>query len=469
MQRFVVLVAFLSLFLFNAVSRSAEKPNILFFLSDDHRSDMLSCAGHDFIKTPNIDRLAEQGVRFENMFVTTSICAASRATFFTGMYERSHRFTFGTPPIAADFAEHSYPMLLKNAGYRTGFVGKFGVSMAKGKREAMFDFFKPLNRNPYMKTLKDGTKRHLSDIAGDAAIQFLDTTSKDQPFCLSVSFNAVHAEDSDKQHQYTAPDWTRDMYVDDDIPPAPLSDPKVFESQPEFMRKSMNRDRWYWRWDTEEKYQRNIREYYRMIAGMDGVVGRVVDHLKKLGVADNTVVLFAGDNGYYAASRGFAGKWSHYEESLRVPLVIYDPRLPTDKRGRIDSHMVLNVDFAPTVIEIAGIEQQTQHQGGSLLPFVADKEVADWRTDFFCEHLMNNASIPKWEGVRDQRWVYARYFEQKPEFEFLHDLKTDPQQLLNLASDPKFADELEVMRTRMKALREDLGGEYKPNPIKRKR
>jgi arylsulfatase A-like enzyme len=127
---------------------AADRPNIIFFLSDDHRSDMLGCAGHPILKTPAIDALAKQGVRFENMFVTTSICAATRATLFTGLYERSHRFTFGTPPISESHAAASYPSVLHKSGYRTGFVGKFGVSMAGKQRQAMFDYFRPLGRSP---------------------------------------------------------------------------------------------------------------------------------------------------------------------------------------------------------------------------------------------------------------------------------------------------------------------------------
>lgn len=443
-----------------SILQAAEQPNIVFFLSDDQRSDMLGCAGHEFIKTPHIDRLAKGGTRFENMFVTTSICAASRATCFSGLYERTHKYTFGTPPLAKEYIAASYPVLLRKAGYQTGFVGKFGVGVHKEATSEMFDFFRPLNRNPYMKTLKDGTKRHLSDIAGDKAIEFLETTKADQPFCLSVSFNAVHAEDSDKNHQYTGPDWTRDMYVKDDIPPAPLSDPKIFESQPKFLKESMNRDRWFWRWDTEEKYQRNIREYYRMISGMDAVIGRVVKHIDDMGRGDNTVVLFAGDNGYYAASRGFAGKWSHYEESLRVPLIIHDPRVADTKKGQVLPHIVLNVDIAPTILNLAGVESPEHYQGVSLAGLVRGDVYKTWRNEFFCEHLMHHPDIPKWEGVRGSRWVYARYFEQKPEFEFLHDLTNDPQQLKNLATDPDYADELKAARAQMEKLRDEWGGEY---------
>lgn len=441
-------------------SPALRPPNILFFLSDDQRADFLGCAGHPILKTPVIDRLAAGGVRFENAFVTTSICAASRATFFTGLWERTHRFTFGTPPIAEKFVDESYPVLLRKAGYRTGFVGKFGVRVPRGATGRMFDSFVPLGRNPYFKKQPDGSVRHVTEIAGDRAIEFLRGCSQEQPFCLSVSFNAAHAEDSDKENHYPWPKAEDGLYEDVTIPP-PLVDTDFWTQLPEFLQKSMHRDRWFWRWDTPEKYQKNVRAYYRMITGLDRVIGRVLDEAEKLGFSENTVVFFMGDNGYYKGSRGFAGKWSHYEESLRVPLVIYDPRVPTEKRGRVVGRMALNVDVPATMMALAAGQPPASYQGRDLTPFLYDRPVENWRTDFFCEHLFNNAKIPKWEGVRGERYVYARYFEHLPEGEFLHDLKTDPKQLKNFAGDPAYADVLQKMRRRCDALRDHYGGPYR--------
>ncbi|NQU23926.1 MAG: sulfatase [Candidatus Nealsonbacteria bacterium] len=437
-------------------------PNVIFFLSDDHRGGLLGCAGHPILKTPTIDRLAGQGVRFENAFVTTSICAASRATIFTGLYERSHRFTFGTPPIARRLIDRSYPVLLRKAGYRTGFVGKFGVG-AEG-REEMFDSFVSLG-HPYFKRQPDGSLRHLSEIAGDHAIAFLRECPKEKPFCLSVSFNAAHAADGDKINHFPWPKAVDRMYEDLTIPPPKLSDPAVYESQPEFLKKSLNRQRYFWRWDTPEKYQRNVKAYYRMITGLDRVIGRVLDELKELGRDENTVVIFCGDNGYYQASRGFAGKWSHYEESLRVPLVVFDPRAKPDLRGRVLAQKALNVDVAATIVDYAGLDVPESYQGLSLVPLVQDEPSREWRSDFFCEHLMEaGANLPKWEGVRGERYVYARYFQQEPVYEFLHDLKTDPDQLKNLAVDPQHAAALEQARQRCDELRDGYGGPFQPNP-----
>ncbi len=304
------------------------------------------------VQTPVIDDLAARGVRFENAFVTTSICAASRATILTGAWERRHGYTFGTPPIPADLLASSYPALLRDAGYYTGFVGKFGVNVPAGWEARMFDSFTPLNRTPYFKEQPDGTLRHLTNIEGDEAIEFLQNCPDDQPFCLSVSFNAAHAEDGDRVDHFPWCPEEDGLYDDVEIPPPTVSI-DFWETLPEFLRDSIHRDRWFWRWDTPEKYQHNSRAYFRMITGLDRNIGRVLEALEQQGRADNTVVIFIGDNGYYQASRGFAGKWTHYEESLRVPLVVYDPRLPEQLRGRVLSQVVLNVDLAATITSLA--------------------------------------------------------------------------------------------------------------------
>ncbi len=445
-----------------APARSTERPNVVFFLSDDQRADFLGCAGHSVVQTPFIDDLARRGVRFENAFVTTSICAASRATLLTGLWERSHRYTFGTPPIAAEMVANSYPARLKDAGYRTGFVGKFGVDVSKGLESAMFDVFKPLSRNPYFKPQPDGTTRHLTDITGDRAIDFLQGCSGDTPFCLSVSFNASHAEDGDKENHYPYPPREAGFYADM-LMPAPKVRTDFWEELPSFFHTSMHRDRWYWRWDTPEKYQHNVTNYFRMITGLDRNVGRVLRELARQGFADNTVVIFMGDNGYYQGLRGFAGKWSHYEESLRVPLVVFDPRVAAIRRGRVVSEMVLNVDVPATILSLAKVPQPTSYQGRDLGPLVQGDDPGEWRTDFFCEHLFDNARIPKWEGVRGDRYVYARYFEHLPDGEFLHDLQEDPDQLRNLVSDATYAADLDGMRARCDELRDQYGGPFIPH------
>ncbi len=463
---FLVFVVF---FLTAQPGHAAEppaKPNIVFILTDDQRWDMMACAGSPIIQTPNMDALAKDGVRFPNMFVTTAICAASRASILTGLYERTHRYTFNTKPITDEHIAISYPLLLKKAGYRTGFVGKFGVGVEKGATARMFDSFVPLNRTPYWKKQPDGPDKHLTDIEGEKAIAFLDTVKPGQPFCLSVSFNAPHAEDDDPKQYY----WQKevdDLYKDSKFSvPKSMSD-DFFKSHPDFLKNSESRVRFKWRFDEPKKYQEMVRGYYRMISGVDLVIGRIREALKKRGLADNTIIIFTSDNGYFLGERGFADKWYIYEHSIRVPLLVFDPRTPKADRGRVVESMVLNVDLCPTMLDLVGVEVPKLTQGRSLIPLLKGKAPADWRTDFFYEHLFERKNIPKSEGVRNERFTYVRWFEQKPVVEELYDHEADFDQMNNLLAEPKYKEVLEKLRKRTTELRDLHGGPYRPNPAEK--
>jgi len=440
-----------------------SRPNILLLYADDQRNHTLGCAGHPIVQTPNIDRLAEQGVRFENAFVSTSTCWVGRACLFSGCYERKHLYRATPGPLNPDLCESSYFAVLKQAGYRTGHLGKEHVGISTESAAGMFDVRRKLGRNPYFKKQPDGSERHETQILGDWGIEFLKEQPKDQPFCLQISFNATHAEDRDKRPgigHYPWPKVTDGMYEDQKMPLPPLNDPAIYEAQPDFLKQSINRARYFWRWDTPEKYQTNMRAYFRMISGIDHVVGRLVAQLEEQGLADYTVIIYTADNGYYLGDRGFAGKWTHYEQSLRVPLIVHDPRLPEAERGRVLSQLALNSDLASTMISLAGLPVPDAHTGRSLAPLLEGKAVADWRTDFLCEFLAVPGTIPRWEGVRDTDWVYARYYvngADKPPFEFLHDLENDPHQLTNLAMSEENAPALKRMQARCDELIAETG------------
>lgn len=438
-----------------ATAEAPEPPrNILLIVSDDHRSDVLGCADHPIVRTPNIDRLAAEGIRFENAFAQASICAASRASILTGLPERSHHYTFGRRPLSRELALSGYPSRLRRAGYRTGFVGKLGVAIAGGRTtiDEMFDSYEPVGRTPYRKTLPDGSVRHASDLTGDLAVEFLESVPAGSPFCLSVSFNAGHAEDGDLENHYPPPASELDLHEHEVMPRPRLDDPAVFENHPAWLRNSMNRIRYRWRWDTPEKYDANLRNYLRMLAGMDRNIGRMLQALERLGRLENTVVVFIGDNGYYMGERGFAGKWSHFDPSLRVPLVIFDPGLPPDGRGRISPDLVLNLDIAPTIMSVAGIaETPGMTKSGSGSSSIRGRALTldssqDSRDGFLCEHGMKHVDIPRWIGWRTATLKYACYLDHPEDGEFLHDLSADPDELVNLADDPAWSDRLVSLR-----------------------
>ncbi|MFQ5730762.1 MAG: sulfatase [Planctomycetaceae bacterium] len=427
-----------------------KPPNIIFILTDDQRFDALGCMGNPILKTPHIDALASDGVLFTNMFCTTSICAVSRATFLTGQYGRRHGIQgFRTPLSATQFAD-SFPGLLRKKGYHTGFVGKWGLG-GKLPRDR-YDVFRGFSgQGRYFPRGKSGRRgEHITHRLGDRAIEFLDGCKADQPFLLQLYTKASHCQDGDPWPFQPDPRYNA-LYADDTIPTPKTATEAHFKALPAFLRKSEARKRWYVRFANRELYQKSVKDYYRLIAGLDDVVGRLRTKLKQKNLANNTVIIYTSDNGFYLGEHGLAGKWFMHEESIRLPLVIYDPRLPKKLRGRKVKQLVLTTDIAPTIEQLTGATVPKGVQGKSLVPLI-HAEKTDWRTDFFYEHLFKHARIPQTEGVRTQRWKYTRYISVKPQYEELFDLKTDPHEERNLAKDAKFADVLRRLRKRCNVL-----------------
>lgn len=425
--------------LVSAAQAQSDRPNLILVVTDDQRHDQLGAAGHPFLETPTMDRLAQDGVRFRNAFVTTAICAASRATILTGRTEGRHNYTFGKPAMGKALADESYPMRLREAGYRTGFVGKWGVRYEKGVMKEAFDLFRPMSP-PYR---REG-KAHLSDRIGEVASKFVNEKDE-RPFCLSISFNAPHAQDSHPD-QYLPPADLAELYEDVEVPVPTIAE-TGFEALPKFLQESLGRERWYWRFDTREKQIRRTKDYWAMLTGLDRALGRVLEAVEAAGQAENTVVVLIGDNGYFLGERGLAGKWLIYEESIRVPLIVFDPRAKPEQRGVVRDEMVLNLDIAPTLLALAGLDAPEPYSGASLVPLLQG-ESPEWRSDFLHEHRFAHKKIPQNVGVRGQRFVYARFDTQEPVYEQLFDLRNDPYQLKNLASDADFAEVLAEMRAR---------------------
>ena len=440
----------------------SQRPNIVFLMTDNHRWDLLGCAGNPIIQTPHIDSLAARGVQFSNAFCTTSICAATRASILTGEFRREHRYTFTMPAMSLQRMDRSYPALLKSAGYRTGFVGKLGVEVDARAPGRMFDYYKrriaSSTRNPYYRRAEDGKVKHLTEINGDDAVEFIRTSGSERPFCLSVSFSAPHPED-DHLDQYIFDRRFQDLYEEAVIPPPPVADNDHFRQLPGFIQVSMNRQRWFRRFDTPEKYQRMMKGMYRLITGVDVQVGRIVAELERQGIADNTVVIFTGDNGIMIGEQGLTGIWLMYEGSIRKPLIIADPRLDTSRHGAVEENMTVSLDCPVTMLDLAGISAPSQMRGRSLVPLLRG-ETVDWRKDFFYEHLYERETIPKSEGVRTESLKYVRFFERNPVFEQLFDLDADPNEIENLAGDPSHRQTLEALRGRCDELRDSVGGPY---------
>ena len=441
-----------------ATVASAENrpPHLIFFLADDLRWNALGHMSGGVVKTPHIDALAARGTAFQNAFVTTSICCVSRASILSGQNTRRHGIGDFKTPFTADRWKNTYPMKLRAAGYRTGFIGKFGVGDGASLPKADFDYwdgfpgqglFFPPKADP-------ATARHLTARMGDSALKFIGEADDSKPICLSLSFKAVHAQDGAPRE---FPPDARDASLYDDITlvPGPLVNEEAFGKLPIFLQKSEARRRAERRFVGADLWQKTTRDYYRLATGMDREIGRILDRLREKGWLERCVVVFSSDNGFYLGDRGLSDKWFMHEESIRVPLIVADYRSPSAE-GRKPVEMALNSDIAPTLLDYAGVEIPAGMQGRSLRPFVEGRKAGGWRHEWFYEHkFTNGGSIPDTEGVRSETWSYVRYTSVNPGGdppEELFDLKADPLQLKNLVGDAASAPLLNEAREAWKRL-----------------
>lgn len=448
----------------NTGAAPAVRPNIIFILTDDQRWDALGYAGNAIIQTPEMDKLAASGTYFSHAVVTTPICAASRASIFSGLQERTHKYTFQTGAMRSEYMETSYPKLLREAGYYTGFYGKFGVNFPD--KSALFDVIEDYDRNNrypdrrgyFYKELKGDTV-HLTRYTGEKALDFIDQAPSDQPFCLSLSFSAPHAHDG-APDQYFWQEETDALYQNQEMPGPNLGEDRWFQQLPLPVREGFNRLRWTWRYDTPEKYQHSVKGYYRMIAGIDLEIAKIRKKLADKGLDKNTVIVLMGDNGYFLGERQLAGKWLMYDNSIRVPLIVYDPRGAAHQNT---DEMALNVDVPATILDLAGVARPQSWHGKSLMPLVSGKESTLARDTILIEHLWEFSNIPPSEGVRTADWKYFRYVNDQSTEELYH-LATDPRETKNLASQPAYQQVLRALRNKCDQLTQQLADPYSGIP-----
>jgi arylsulfatase A-like enzyme len=455
---FAVLFLFASLVVpLHASQFPGSRPNLLFILADDLRWDAVGFMGNRMVQTPNLDRLAKRGTIFRNAFVTTSICCVSRASILSGQAERRHSIADFATAFTPQQWSNTYPALLRSAGYRTGFIGKFGIGndAAVKAMEKEFDFWRGLpGQGGLFFATNDPTRTHATARMGNEALEFLRDADSSQPFCLSISFNAPHARDGEKRE--FAPDLRDEsLYADVNIKPSSTATEEFHQRLPECVRKSEGRKRWERRFATSEMFQATVKDYYRLITGIDREVGSILAILDERDLATNTVVVFISDNGFALGDRGLSDKWVAYEESIRVPLLIADLRRPARDHARSVESMALNIDVAPTLLDYAGVLIPGPMQGRSLRGFVEKRPMRGWRTDWLYEHHYGPKIIPPSEGARTERWKYIRYVNESPVIEELFDLKRDPVEKQNVAGVAKHAPMLTQLRERWKTMSEE--------------
>lgn len=424
-----------------------NRPNIIFLLADDLRYDALGCTGNKIAITPNLDALAQKGSNLKHAYVTTAICAISRASYLSGQYERRHRIDDFAKSFSDSALQQTYPLLLRSHGYYTGFIGKYGVGNSMPVNA--FDYWKGFpGHGSYFYKQADGTMIHETALMGKQMQEFINNRNISKPFCLSVSFKAPHSEDGIKENNGFRPDpFFNDWYLHTVFPKPFTYADSFYYLFPEQWRKDVwnkeneARVRFNDRFSTDEKFQTTVRAVYRLVSGIDKVVGELMDYLKQSGLDKNTIIIFTSDNGYYMGEHGLEGKWYGHQESIHVPLIVYNPFLK-QQRKEIEEP-VLNIDLAPTILKWANLTAPASMQGQSYASLLTGKS-GKWRTEFFYEHRYDAGSypvyIPHTVGVVSPTYKYMRYYNEAESknyiYEELFDFVKDRFETNNLAESP---------------------------------
>ena len=482
---------------------AASKPNILFIMSDDHAYQAISCYGSKINRTPNIDRLARDGVRFTRSFCTNSLCAPSRAVLLTGKY--SHLNGVIDNAVAFDGTQETFPKILQRAGYTTALFGKWHLK----SDPTGFDYWNILPGqgdyyNPDFIEMGRRSRRegYVTDLITDDCLKWIRQQKSDTSFCALLHYKAPHRN------------WMPDgkhlaMYEGEDIPlPETFFDDYATRSDAARSQKMRIADRITMGYDlkldadttggqptprflddlwkrnfsrlneeqkrvwrdaygprneafrksdltgdalTKWKYEQYIKDYLRCIASVDDNVGRVLDYLDQRGLAENTVVVYTSDQGSYLGEHGWFDKRFMYEESLRMPLIV---RYPAEISPRTADEMVLNLDFAPTILDYAGAPVPAEMQGESMRDILRGKASEDWRQSIYYHYYEYPGSpfVKRHYGVRTKRYKLIHFYYDIDAWE-LYDLQADPNELKNVYGDPRYSTTVNELKDELEQLR----------------
>ena len=402
----------------HGILHAQDPPNILFILSDNQRWDFMGCAGHPFVATPNMDRLAREGIMFSNAFVTTSLCSPSRASLLTGQYAHAHGVRDNLTPWNNENV--TFLELLNEAGYDTAFIGKWHMPGPLPKLRGVdlfLTFTVEKGQGRYFNcplvvngVEKPSRKPYITEELTDYALEFV-SRPRDKPFCLYLSHKAVH-------HPWHPPPDLAGLYAENEPPFPAAYNPLVFLTRGNLFEGLIG--------PPGELY----RNYARVVTSLDRQIGRLLERIDRLGVADRTIVVFASDNGFFWGEHqlGGTGRWP-YEESIRIPFIVRAPGI-VENPGRRANQMILNIDLAPSVLEMAGVPAPAGMEGQSFIPVLKSPSAQGrkaWLYEYFHDFPFR---IPSTHAVRTDRHMYIE-FQGRKGCE-IYDLQNDPRQLDNL-------------------------------------
>ncbi len=404
----------------------AQRPNILFILVDDLRFNACGYTGHPFVKTPNIDRIAREGAFLTNAFVTTPLCSPSRASFLTGQYVRTHKVLGNANSNELSHKLVTWPRLLHDAGYQTMWDGKFHMGNDDTPRPGFDRWVSFKGQGAYndpalnIDGKQEKVEGYVTDLLTNYAVEFLKQPHS-KPFVLYLSHKAIHGP-------FTPAERHKDLFANETIVRRANAQDNL-DGKPALQRPVDNRKAQQGAGPTDEV----IKNQLRCLTAIDEGVGRVLKALEETRQLDNTFIVFTSDNGYFWGEHRLGDKRWAYEESLRIPMTIRYPRLV--KAGTKIDQLILNVDMAPTMLELGGAKTPADMHGASILPLLKGQTKA-WRTKFLSEYFMEPAfaRAPSWQAVRSDRWKYIHYTDL-PGMDELYDLSKDPLELKNLIHD----------------------------------